>query len=52
MIQIAANPGSSAARQYKIATSKLALRVSLLSWNCGQKAAKRKKYPVFLMNGV
>jgi hypothetical protein len=47
MIQIAANPGCLAARQYKIATSKLAIWVSLLSWNCGQKAAKRKKYPVF-----
>jgi hypothetical protein len=31
----------------KCATSKLALRASLLSWNCGKKAAKRKKYPVF-----
>jgi hypothetical protein len=31
----------------KNATSKLGLRVSLLSWNCGQKAAKRKKSPVF-----
>jgi hypothetical protein len=31
----------------KSATSKHALRVSLLSWNCGQKAANRKNHPVF-----
>jgi hypothetical protein len=42
MIQIAANPGTSADQQYKNATSKLPVRVSLLSWNCDRKAAKRK----------
>jgi hypothetical protein len=46
-LKILSNPGISANRRYKSATSKLAIRVSLLSWNYGQKAAKRKKYPVF-----